>query len=107
MSTIEILNQPSISDIIRKFNPNVFGFSKGVGGGQEWPVSYLNTAEPGKRSDDLVNQAHEMVDRMRAHPDKIDMINDWKLLTIFIGGNDMCRYCRDPVSKNPSFLSLI
>ena len=28
----------------------------------------------------------------------MDIANDWKMVTIFIGGNDLCRYCNNPVS---------
>ena len=30
---------------------------------------------------------------------RIDYDNDWKMITMFIGGNDLCAYCEDPVSK--------
>ena len=29
----------------------------------------------------------------------IDYETDWKVITIFIGGNDLCRYCKDKVSR--------
>ena len=28
---------------------------------------------------------------------KINFKEDWKLITIFIGGNDLCQYCLDKV----------
>lgn len=91
----DLEHRVTVPNILRKFNPNVFGQSHGIGDVAAWEVAYLNTAEPGMRSDDLVHQANEMIAKMRAHPDKIDMINDWKLLTIFIGGNDICDYCHN------------
>uniref|UniRef100_A0A914X6H5 Phospholipase B1, membrane-associated n=2 Tax=Plectus sambesii TaxID=2011161 RepID=A0A914X6H5_9BILA len=104
----DLEHRVTIPNILRKFNPNVFGQSHGIGDATEWPVAYLNTAEPGMRSDDLVNQAHEMIAKMREHPDNIDMVNDWKLITIFIGGNDMCRYCHDSKDEQPEvFISNI
>ena len=29
----------------------------------------------------------------------VDFQNDWKLVTLFIGGNDLCQYCNDRVSR--------
>ena len=31
-------------------------------------------------------------------PQAVDFENDWKLVTLFIGGNDLCQYCNDRVS---------
>ena len=28
---------------------------------------------------------------------KVDFVNDWKLVTIFVGTNDLCNYCLDQV----------
>ena len=39
-----------------------------------------------------------LVQRMKRESN-IDYENDWKVITIFIGGNDLCRYCKDKVSR--------
>lgn len=31
---------------------------------------------------------------------EVDFENDWKLVTIFVGGNDLCHYCMDQVGVN-------
>lgn len=46
----------------------------------------------------MPRQARNIVDRMVADPD-VDIANDWKMVTMFIGGNDMCAYCTDRVSQ--------
>ena len=28
----------------------------------------------------------------------VDFENDWKLVTLFIGGNDLCAFCKDEVT---------
>ncbi|KAK2151343.1 hypothetical protein LSH36_367g07008 [Paralvinella palmiformis] len=33
---------------------------------------------------------------------RIDYDNDWKMITMFIGGNDLCAYCEDPEYYSPS-----
>ena len=48
-------------------------------------------AVSGDESNDMPIQAARLVQRFK--DDKvIDFQNDWKLVTIFIGGNDLCRY---------------
>ena len=46
---------------------------------------------------DLPGQADDLINRMRSRSD-IDMDNDWKVITMFIGGNDLCSHCQDRVS---------
>ena len=41
-------------------------------------------------------QAQLLVERMKSEPG-VDFENDWKLITLFIGGNDLCDYCDEPV----------
>ena len=40
-----------------------------------------------------MDQAEEMIGLMNKL-DEIDIENDWKVITMFIGGNDLCGYCR-------------
>ena len=45
----------------------------------------------------MLNQTIALVDAIKA--DKhVDFENDWKLVTFFIGGNDICDICDDYVS---------
>ena len=46
---------------------------------------------------ELPAQAGELIRRMKASSD-IDMNNEWKVITVFIGGNDLCSHCTDRVS---------
>ncbi|KAL8598297.1 hypothetical protein ACOMHN_035247 [Nucella lapillus] len=43
----------------------------------------------------LVGQARQLVQRMRGNGG-VDFVRDWKLVTILIGNNDLCRYCSHP-----------
>ena len=45
---------------------------------------------------DMPGQAELLVKRMKKNP-KIDFQNDWKVITIFVGGNDLCRFCYNKV----------
>ena len=51
----------------------------------------MNAAVSGDESNDMPTQAARLVQRLKESKD-IDFQNDWKLVTIFIGGNDLCRY---------------
>ncbi|MBZ3879106.1 Phospholipase B1, membrane-associated [Sciurus carolinensis] len=78
-------------DILRKFNPSVFGFSTGT-----WEeTAGLNVAVEGARARDMPAQARDLVERMKTSPE-INLKKDWKLITLFIGGNDLCHYCENP-----------
>ena len=44
----------------------------------------------------MPGQARNLVAKMKASSD-VDMDHDWKLVTLFIGGNDLCQYCGNEV----------
>jgi hypothetical protein len=83
----------TIPNILLKYNPHLFGQSYGIGSADVYDVAYLNIAQPGAVASDIIGQAQILVERVLSHPD-VDLENDWKLLNIFIGGNDVCGYCR-------------
>lgn len=45
----------------------------------------------------MPDQANALLTRMR-NDANVDFDNDWKVVTIFIGGNNLCDYCEDVVS---------
>lgn len=49
----------------------------------------------GTVSGDMIEQAQQLVKRMKQMED-INMEKDWKIVTLMIGGNDICDYCNDP-----------
>lgn len=74
---------------MRKFNPSVFGYALGVSSSDVWDKAHLNVGFPGAESGDLIGQARQLVQLMQSHSE-VDVDNDWKLVNIFIGGNDIC-----------------
>lgn len=44
---------------------------------------------------DFPYQADQLIQRFK--DDRIDYNNDWKLITLFVGGNDLCQYCFNQV----------
>ncbi|XP_078503486.1 phospholipase B1, membrane-associated [Lissotriton helveticus] len=83
----------TLPNILREFNPTLQGFSTGKGA-ENKPNAFFNQAKPGSKSDDMRAQAGKLVDLMK-NDTRINFTGDWKLLTIFIGGNDLCDMCDD------------
>ncbi|CAA92221.2 Triacylglycerol lipase [Caenorhabditis elegans] len=91
----------TIPNILKKYNPDVFGYSNGIGSPNVWEIARLNVAMPGANAKDLPGQARQLVQLLQQHTEVVNMKEDWKLLNIFIGGNDICGYCRKPVEDSP------
>ncbi|XP_018120395.2 phospholipase B1, membrane-associated [Xenopus laevis] len=96
---LELSNVTTIANILRLYNPNIEGFSTGRGS-HHLPNSNLNRAVPGGNAEDMLEQSQLLVQRMKTSS-KINMAEDWKLLTIFIGGNDLCGICNNPIYYSP------
>nr|XP_020469689.1 phospholipase B1, membrane-associated [Monopterus albus] len=90
----------TLPNILRQFNPSLTGFSEGIGG-KDSPKAFLNQAVPGAKSGDMVQQVRILMDKMK-NDSRIDFHNDWKVITMFIGGNDICDFCIDSAIHSPS-----
>ncbi|XP_026738248.1 phospholipase B1, membrane-associated-like [Trichoplusia ni] len=91
----------TLPNILKEFNPNLRGYSTGTG---EWLTrnAQFNVAFPVASDEDALKQARIVVARMRSSPD-IDMERDWKMITVFIGANDLCSAsCLNPISWSPA-----
>ncbi|XP_041109783.1 phospholipase B1, membrane-associated-like [Polyodon spathula] len=80
----------TLPNILKQFNPSLIGFSTGTGKTNNG----FNMAVGGAKAIDLPEQANRLVQALRDSQD-VDFQNDWKLVTVFIGGNDLCSYCND------------
>lgn len=62
---------------------------------QPWypPVAQLNGAQSEAKIWALPDQVSYLLSFMKNNSEKIDIQNDWKLLTILIGANDLCVSC--------------
>ncbi|XP_062864135.1 phospholipase B1, membrane-associated isoform X2 [Trichomycterus rosablanca] len=86
----------TIPNILKNFNPHVFGFSKGRG---KRPNGF-NMAVSGAKARDIPGQVRDLVKELK-NSTNVDFEKDWKLVTLFIGGNDLCQYCEDQTSLSP------
>ncbi|XP_075963706.1 phospholipase B1, membrane-associated-like [Anarhichas minor] len=89
----------TLPNILRVFNPNLTGFSEGIGK-EDSPKAFLNQAVAGAKSGDMVQQVRVLVDKMK-NDSRIDFHNDWKVITMFISGNDLCDVCTDSIVFSP------
>nr|XP_057947324.1 phospholipase B1, membrane-associated [Doryrhamphus excisus] len=89
----------TLPNILREFNPSLTGFSQGIGKADS-PDSFLNQAVAGAKSGDVVQQVRTLVAKMK-NDTRIDFHKDWKVITMFIGGNDICDFCTDSVFFSP------
>lgn len=78
------------------------GFSTGIGT-RTSPGTGLNAAVSGAINVDMLSQAQWLVSQLQANPN-IDMKNDWKVLTLWIGSNNLCDVCdNQPNNNGPNF----
>ncbi|VDI27497.1 phospholipase B1, membrane-associated [Mytilus galloprovincialis] len=83
----------TLPNMIKRYNPDLKGYA--TGWGPYWfPNAHLNVAIPGKKASDMPDQARMLVDRLKSEKG-VDYQNDWKVITLFIGGNDLCDFCED------------
>ncbi|TMW48783.1 hypothetical protein DOY81_006134 [Sarcophaga bullata] len=78
----------TLPNILKAFNPNLYGYATD----EVLTVnrkSHLSIAEPMIMSRDLVYQAEVLIARLKRDPN-VDFQNHWKLLTVFLGNNDIC-----------------
>jgi phospholipase B1, membrane-associated len=84
------------------FSPYLIGFNTGqnlVLSGKEGIG--LNAAVSGQEANHAPDQTRKLVQRLKEN-NKIDFKNDWKLITVFVGSNDLCDFCKDKVLHSPT-----
>ncbi|NXH34815.1 PLB1 Phospholipase, partial [Myiagra hebetior] len=89
----------TLANILREFNPSLVGYSIGTGT-QNSKNAALNQAVTGARAEDVAEQVRKLVALMK-NDTRINFQNDWKLITLLIGGNDLCKHCENPVHHSP------
>ncbi|XP_050407232.1 phospholipase B1, membrane-associated [Patella vulgata] len=87
--------QITLPNILKHYNPKLYGFSTKEGDYEDADSGY-NVAKPGAVSSDLKDEVNVLINRMK-NDSKVDINNDWKMVTLFIGSNDICYYCSSPL----------
>ncbi|XP_049546327.1 phospholipase B1, membrane-associated-like [Anopheles darlingi] len=83
-------NVTTLPNILKVFNPQLVGYSYGDSMPFHWETQF-NMAEIGAVSYDIPHMARAMVERIRRDR-RVDWKRDWKMVTIAIGGNDICTF---------------
>ncbi|XP_027003339.2 phospholipase B1, membrane-associated isoform X1 [Tachysurus fulvidraco] len=90
-------NVITLANILRLFNPGLVGAAQSrTVHGTRAPLTDtgFNLAVTGHNTFNLPGQTRHLIDTMKMFED-INFDEDWKLLTILIGMNDICDYCKD------------
>jgi len=95
----DIQTEITMPNILRAYNPNLIGYSVKTGRATSANSRY-NRAVTASRAADLPQQAEELVAMMR-NDASVNMKVDWKIITIWIGGNDLCDICGEPDEHSP------
>ena len=81
----------TLPNLLRRFSPHLEGAARGPGEVGS-AAAGLNVAANGARQAELPAQAEHLISLIRHHP-HIDAERDWKVVTVMIGGNDICQSC--------------
>jgi len=84
----DAMTQTTLPNLFRKYNSNLKGFSLGTGSYTSTGANF-NVAQPGHTSHEMYAQAQLLVSRIKADKN-VNFAEDWKVITFFIGGNDLC-----------------
>uniref|UniRef100_A0A1I8HC09 Phospholipase B1, membrane-associated n=2 Tax=Macrostomum lignano TaxID=282301 RepID=A0A1I8HC09_9PLAT len=90
----DLSQHTTMPTVLKKFNPKLTGFSTGISG-PDGIFAGFNEAVVGNRAEDMPRQARQLVEKMKKDK-KVAFETDWKLINLFIGGNDVCDHCKDP-----------
>ncbi|EDW03080.1 phospholipase B1, membrane-associated [Drosophila grimshawi] len=82
-------NTLTLPNILKEFNPQLYGYATGHSLVVNHKISRLSIAEPMVMSHDLLYQARVLIDLLQRDP-HVDMQRHWKLLTVYVGNNDVC-----------------
>lgn len=78
----------TLPNILKEFNPKLVGYSIGTGEFLS-ANSQLNVAFPVSADADALRQAKILTKKIKTD-ERINFEEDWKMITIFFGANDIC-----------------
>ncbi|KAK3918835.1 Phospholipase B1, membrane-associated [Frankliniella fusca] len=79
----------TLANILKAYNPRLRGWASATSLSVD-KASRFNVAEPMAATRDVVHQAKILAARMSQ---EVNMKEDWKLVTVLIGANEMCSVC--------------
>lgn len=95
-------NAYTFADFMTVFNPNIQGLAQG----NTWPLTagaWLDGAVSMAKVADVIPQVQYLVNTLQTeYATTVDFENDWKLLTLLIGANNLCPCCSGEQSSIPA-----
>jgi len=93
----------TMAKILESYTRKVPLYGGSIGNGKETTAnSRLNVAVSGAIGADMPGQAVNLVQKMKGDAN-VDFNNHWKMITIWIGGNDLCRICNGDQRHQPAY----
>jgi len=86
-------------NLLRHYRPDLVGDSI-YKGAHDTEYARFNHAIPGSTAPDMKSQAEALVEHLKKSPE-VDFEKDWKVITVFVGGNDLCNYHREAGTYEP------
>jgi len=85
-------------NIIKQFTTSLIGASTGIGD-RNLSTNGLNAGVNGAVNKDMAGQAQWLVNKLKSDT-RINFNNDWKVVTIWIGSNNLCALCKDKAAND-------
>lgn len=89
----------TLPNILKLYNPNIKGFAIGTGKADQ-PDARLDRAVTGSRAPAMLSQALDLIDKIQ-EMSNVNIDEDWKMITIWVGSNDLCDVCNFPELYSP------
>jgi len=90
----------TLPNLIKQYSPPGFPIGASIGTGlRDSPGNGLNGAVSGAINSDLLGQAQWLVEQLKANK-QINMAKDWKMLSVWIGSNNLCQICNNYTQNN-------
>jgi len=107
----------TLPNFLKKYNPSLVGASIGNSLPLDYvkwknhviqpfdpKISHLNGAQSGARVEDVPAQIDYLTQELKTTLNtSVDFLNDWKVLTILIGANNLCGACSNASYTQPTF----
>jgi phospholipase B1 len=93
----------TLPNALKRYNPDIAGWAAGIATPNQDNFAghaRLDIAVQGSKAIDMPGQARKLIEDIKNNPD-YNYEEDWKVVTLFIGGNNLCQYCINYYENTP------
>jgi len=94
------IGRVTFPNVFKNFTATIIGASTGIGA-RTIATNGLNGAVSGAKVQDMNEQARWLISALQNRVD-VDPVNDWKVVTIWIGSNNLCALCNNATDNSPA-----